>query len=136
MERIFTLLLVIIFLSAGCAKPLPPIPGKQPSLQIRMWLPLGYDVEGIYPASLACPTGIALTPSGGFLTAENHTDYIKKVTPDGKVSTVNWHGGPPPEIMKISPQSKATTFFTGLSRPSDIALSPSGELYVADETRI
>ena len=149
----------------------------------------GYDVEVIYPAPLACPDGIALTPSGDFLIAENHTGCIKKVTPDGKVSTVtilptpatavaynpqgepfvggnggiwklspegkpakfsdvgvskmafgpdgylytiNWHGGPHPEIMKISPQGKATTFFTGLSRPSDIAFSPSGELFVTD----
>jgi len=154
-----------------------------------MSLPPKYDVEAIYSAPLAFPDGIALTPSGDFLIVENYTGYIKKVTPDGKVSTiailripatavaynsqgepfvggnggiwklspegkltkfsnvgvskiafgpdgylytVNWHGGPHPEIMKISPGGKVTTFFTGLSRPSGIAFSPSGELYVAD----
>lgn len=172
---------------ASTPTPSPPMPKKPPSVLERVSLPPGYRIEVIYPAPLACPAGIALTPSGDFLIVENSTNDIKVVTPDGKVSTIasgisatavainqqgevfvggnpgiwklsrqgergkfssvgvskmtfgpdgylytiNWHRGNP-EIMKISPEGKATVFFTGLSHPSGIAFSPSGELYVAD----
>jgi hypothetical protein len=162
-----------------------PVP--MPPWSVR--LPPEYQIEVIYPAPLACPDGIAITPSGNLLIGEDGTGNIKEVTVDGKVSTfatglpasavainqqgevfvggyagiwklssqakpskfsdlgvskmafgpdgylytINWQGSPPhPEIMNVSPQGKATVFFTGLSRPSSIAFSPSGELYVAD----
>lgn len=51
--------------------------------------------------------------------------------PDGAFYTVDWHTASP-DIKKITPKGEVTIFATGLSRASDIAFSPSGELYVAD----
>ncbi len=104
-------------------------------------LPPGYRIEVIYPSRLACPAGIALTPSGDFLIVENHTNDIIKVTPDGKISiiasgigatavAINQQGevfvGGNGGIWKLSPEGKPAKFSkVGVSK---ITFGPDGYL--------
>jgi len=76
--------------------------------------------------------GIYKISSDGKISIFCKTSVSKMVLgPDGAFYEVGWHTGSP-DIKKITPQGKVTTFATGLSHASDIAFSPSGELYVAD----
>ena len=152
--------------------------------------PAGYDVSAIYPAPLAEAPDMTFNPSGDLLVIEMALPRIRRVTPDGEVSTYatlphpfwaiayNAEGelfvgggdgihkvledgtlttfcttgftgvvlkmvlGPngafytierdSPEVKKVTPDGKVSTYVTGLSCPEDLAFSPTGELYVSD----
>ena len=77
-------------------------------------------------AQLGSPRGLAFGPDGSFYIADSSTRRIRKVAPDGTITTVagtgetgfSGDGGPATEA----------TF----NSPSDVAVDPMGNLYIAD----
>jgi len=77
-------------------------------------------------ARLNNPTGIALSPDGSLYIADASNSRIRRVAPDGLISTIAGTG-----IQGFSgdggPADQAKLFF-----PSSIALGPGGSLYFAE----
>ena len=65
-------------------------------------------------ARLDWPVGVALLPGGGFLVSESEADRVRRVGPDGQISTVA----------------------TGLSGPTGLAALPDGGFLVAEYARV
>jgi len=61
-------------------------------------------------AQLVNPSGLAIAPDGTMYIADRNQHRIRKVDPDGTIST----------------------FATGLNSPEDVTLAPDGSLYIAD----
>jgi sugar lactone lactonase YvrE len=66
-------------------------------------------------ADLNLPTGLAFDSAGNVYIADSGNNRVRKVSPDGTITTVAGDGTP-----------------AVLSVPSAVALSPSGVLYIAD----
>jgi len=76
-------------------------------------------------ATLANPVGVAVDAAGNVWIADNMNNRIRKVTPDGMISTVagaSHFGG------DGGPGTSAS-----LESPGSVALDASGNLYIADE---
>jgi len=87
---------------------------------------LGAYADGpLQNAKFAFPLGLALDAAGNLYVADAHNQRIRKITPDGMVSTVagNW------KSAWIDGQSEQASF----CRPTDVVADESGALYVADE---
>ena len=77
-------------------------------------------------AQLSFPFGVAATPDGGFLIADSGNDRIRRVSPDGTITTVagsnsagfSGDGGPATEAQ--------------LSFPRGVAATPDGGFLIAD----
>lgn len=78
-------------------------------------------------AKLSSPYGFALSPDGGYYIADSYNNRIRRVDPDGVITTVagngdrgySGDGGPAVEAMLFS--------------PSDVAVGADGSLYIADK---
>jgi hypothetical protein len=77
-------------------------------------------------AELSGPEGVAALPRGGFLIADTGNNRIRKVWPDGHISTVAGNGrrgfrgdGGPAKRARLSP-------------PGDVAVMPGGGFLIAD----
>lgn len=70
------------------------------------------------------PSGIAIDVAGNLYVADTGNDKIKKVTPDGEVTTVAGAGRP-----GFGDGPALTALFKG---PAGVAISSSGAVYVAD----
>ena len=70
------------------------------------------------------PTGLAFSPSGELYVADTGNNLIRKISTDGEVSTFA-RGG----TVQIGDDPSRDV---PLDRPTGLAFSPSGELYVAD----
>lgn len=88
----------------------------------------GYSGDGgpAYLAQLSAPLGLAVAPDGTYFIAENQNYCVRKVDPDGKISTyagttVKGYSG------DGGPATKAE-----LSTVNDIALDGLGRLLIAD----
>jgi hypothetical protein len=88
-------------------------------------------------AELLYPTGLALDASGNLYIADWGNERIRKVTPDGTISTVAGNGSP----SCTSSNGVATACYGGdggpatnaeLSGPNGVTLDASGNLYIAD----
>jgi hypothetical protein len=77
-------------------------------------------------AQLVKPSGIALTPDGGFLIAEAEANRIRKVSFDGTISTVAGTGAP-----GLSGDGGPATSAT-LNRPARVAVDGYGGFVIAD----
>lgn len=66
-------------------------------------------------ADLNLPTGLAFDSAGNVYIADSGNNRVRKVSPDGTITTVAGDGTP-----------------AVLSVPSAVAVSPSGVLYIAD----
>jgi hypothetical protein len=77
-------------------------------------------------AQLSSPTGIAVTPDGGFLIADSQNNRIRKVDAAGMISTVAGIG-----TAGFSGDGGPATA-AQLNYPSAIAVSPTGGFYIAD----
>jgi NHL repeat len=75
-------------------------------------------------ARLYTPTGIAVTPDGGFLVADTHDRRVRRVAPDGTISTAAG-SRPPPFGCPPGP-------VTPQLEPSDVAATPDGGFLMAD----
>jgi RHS repeat-associated protein len=93
---------------------------------------VGYSGDGgpATGAQLGTPNGIAVSPDGGLYIADYFNNSIRRVGPDGIITTVagtgasgySGDGGPATNAM--------------LFGPGGVALSPDGSLYIADSGRI
>lgn len=81
--------------------------------------------DGVGPAaSFNTPSAIALGPGGDLFVADTGNNRIRKITPDGRVSTVAGDG-----TAGYVDGSAAKAQFNG---PIGVAVSEGGDIYVAD----
>jgi sugar lactone lactonase YvrE len=75
-------------------------------------------------ARFRSPQGVAVDGSGNVYVADTANDAIRKIAPDGQVTTLAGHGGP----GRADGTGAAASFY----RPSGVVVGPSGNLYIAD----
>lgn len=80
-------------------------------------------------AMLDSPAAVAVDRAGNVFIADAGNHRIRRVRRDGTIETIAG-GGPPAPPGLVGDGLKAT--LATLSWPSDVALSPSGDIYVAD----
>ena len=78
-------------------------------------------------AALKSPKGLAVAPDGSVYIADSWNSRIRKISPDGLIHTVAGTGAP-----GFSGDNGLATQAT-LNEPWDVALTPSGDLLVADK---
>ena len=76
-------------------------------------------------ASLRAPRGLALGADGTLFVAEASRDRVRRITPDGRISTAA--GGGSGGLGDGGPATEAT-----LDLPTDVAIDEQGTLFVAD----
>ncbi|MBK1717696.1 RHS repeat-associated core domain-containing protein, partial [Thiocystis violacea] len=90
----------------------------------------GYSGDGgaATAAKLYHPAGIAIGPDGSLYIADSENASVRKVTPDGMITTVagNGSGG------SGSNGDGGPAIAVSLGRPVGVAVSPDGSLYIAD----
>jgi RHS repeat-associated protein len=77
-------------------------------------------------ASLSFPEGVAVGPDGSLYIADTYNDRIRKVAPDGSITTVAGKG----DYSYGGDGGPATA--ASLSLPYGVAVGPDGSLYIAD----
>jgi hypothetical protein len=89
----------------------------------------GYTGDGGPPASaeLDSPQGLAVAPDGTLYIAEGGNNVVRKVSPDGVISTIAGTG----QRGYSGDGGPATS--AELNQPTDVALGPEGSLFVDDE---
>lgn len=84
----------------------------------------GYRDGPGHLALLNGPIGVAVDAVGRVIVADTYNDRIRAVLPDGQVVTVAGNGG----VGAQDGDARAASFNT----PAGVAVSPSGDVYVAD----
>lgn len=81
-------------------------------------------------ARLSFPTGVAATGDGGFLVADQGNHRIRRVAPNGTISTVAGNGlvGLPTDVGDGGPATQAS-----LNSPSGVAVTADGGFLIADK---
>ena len=77
-------------------------------------------------AQLCYPAGIKLDAAGNLYIADDGNDRVRKVTPDGVISTIAGNG-----VGGFAGDGGAATS-AQLSAPFDVAVDAAGDLYIAD----
>jgi len=77
-------------------------------------------------ASLSAPGGVAALPDGGFLIADTDNERVRRVWPDGHISTVAGND----ELSPLGDGGPATS--ASLSEPDGVAALPDGGFLIAD----
>ncbi|MEU1409926.1 Teneurin-2, partial [Streptomyces sp. NPDC005728] len=75
---------------------------------------------------LSLPRGLAMDGEGNVYVADFSNDRVRKVTPNGIITTVAGNG----ECGFAGDGGPATA--TQLNRPTDVAVDAAGNLYIAD----
>ena len=86
-------------------------------------------------ASLNQPRGVAFTPDGGFLIADTDNMRVRKVAPDGTITTVAGTGTEGVGLIGGLLQGLLGTVFgtdTDLDHPSAVAVTSDGGFLIAD----
>ncbi len=78
-------------------------------------------------ASLNEPAGVAVDPAGNLYIADHGNDRIRKVSPDGIITTMAGNGG----FRFRGDGGPATS--ASLNEPAGVAVDPAGNLYIADQ---
>ena len=88
----------------------------------------GYSGDGglATEASIRSPTGLALSPDGSFYMADRSNNRIRRVGPDGIITTVAGTG----EFGFSGDDGPA--IHAQLRLPREVTLAPDGSLYIAD----
>jgi trimeric autotransporter adhesin len=87
----------------------------------------GGDGGAAASAQLNQPAGLAIDSSGSLYIADSNNAVIRKVTPQGVISTVAGTGGTEGYSGDGGAATKAT-----LMAPLGVAIDPAGNLYIAD----
>jgi len=97
-------------------------------------------------ARLAFPTGVDVGPDGSLYIADQGSFRVRRVGPDGTITTVAGTGERRQRSAQVTPDSVIVTIGpTGdggpatqalLLAPLSVALAPDGSLYIADDRRI
>jgi uncharacterized protein (TIGR03437 family) len=92
----------------------------------------GYSGDGgdATKAQISYPGGIAVDSAGNLYIADYNNSRIRKVTPQGTISTVagkGWGGADPGDNI---PATQALLMY-----PTDVAVDASGNMYIADSQR-
>jgi uncharacterized protein (TIGR03437 family) len=82
-------------------------------------------------ASLAFPNGVAVDAAGNVYIADTRNARVRKVSPNGIISTLAGNGSVFPFVGDGGPATSAT-----VSAPYSVALDGSGNVFVADLQRI
>ena len=86
-------------------------------------------------AQFAGPTDVALAPDGAIYVAQRPNNHIRKITPDGMVTTVAGDGSleanRDPSRVRDGPVDQAVFY-----RIHGIALAPDGDLYILEDRHI
>jgi len=90
-----------------------------------LWVAAGYADGPASQARFNRPAGIAIAPSGDVFIADSFNHCIRRMRPDGEVST--FAGSPSAPGSLDGPRSVAQ-----FQRPTGLAFDRSGNLYVAD----
>jgi hypothetical protein len=81
-------------------------------------------------ARLRAPTAVAATSEGGFLIADELAAVVRRVAPDGKITTVL--GQSDDGYHSIPAGLGGPSAGVALSSPSSLAVAPDGRVYVGD----
>jgi RHS repeat-associated protein len=96
-------------------------------------LPSGFSGDGgpATEATLNRPVGVAVGPDGSLYIADTNNNRIRRVDPDGIITTVagngTWCGYPGLGCGDGGPATEAS-----VSTPDNVTLGPDGSLYIAD----
>jgi sugar lactone lactonase YvrE len=83
------------------------------------------DADGIGAAAqFNGPVGLAVDKAGNVFVADTYNDRIRRIAPDGTVTTVAGTGQPG--------DADGAAHTAGFDTPSGIAVAPDGTLYIAD----
>jgi sugar lactone lactonase YvrE len=83
------------------------------------------DVDGIGKAArFNGPVGVAVDRAGNVFVADTYNDRIRRIAPDGTVTTVAGNGQPG--------NADGAAHTAGFDTPSGVAVAPDGSLYIAD----
>ena len=97
----------------------------------------GYSGDGgpATKASLSCPEGIALGKDGSIYIADSDNDRIRRVSPNGIITTIAGNG------WRAKSKGHWSGYFSGdgrpatkatLNAPQGVAVGPDGSIYIAD----
>ncbi len=88
-----------------------------------------YTGDGIKAtiATLDSPHGVEVAPDGSIYIADTANRRVRRVGPDGIITTVAGNGVYGAPLGEGGPATEA-----GLSQPWDVALGPDGSLYISD----
>lgn len=97
----------------------------------------GYSGDGVAAAqaTLSSPRGLTVDRGGNLYIADRDNHRVRRIAPDGTITTVAGTGPPPATASPIEPYplgdgGPATA--AQLYRPNDVAVDSSGTLYIAD----
>ncbi len=93
-------------------------------------LPISADAdEGVdaRKAGLAAPAGVAFDKSGNLYVTELFLSRVRKITPDGIITTIAGQGPP-----KLFAGDGGTALKASLNDPTSIEVDPAGNVYIAD----
>ncbi|MGB3952953.1 MAG: hypothetical protein WBK99_07465, partial [Solirubrobacterales bacterium] len=79
-------------------------------------------------ARLLLPRAVATTPSGEILVSTEGDDRVRRMTTDGKISTIAGGGN------SRAGSSETTAASTALRGPAGVAISPGGEIYISERS--
>jgi RHS repeat-associated protein len=97
----------------------------------------GFSGDGelaIY-AQLYYPKNVALAPDGGLLIADSYNQRIRRVSPDGVITTIVGGGQGSPNEEESGPGSNGDggpANLALLAYPNDVAVAADGTIYIAD----
>jgi RHS repeat-associated protein len=94
----------------------------------------GYTGDGgnALAATLNAPMGMALAPDGTLFFADNGNRVVRKITPDGTISTIA--GGSTNSAVLSPDMPVAKALDVVMAGPHAVALAPDGSLYVTSES--
>ena len=82
-------------------------------------------------AKLEWPSGIAVGPDGGVYIVDEFQERVRRVAPDGTISTVAGGGLPSDGNGDGGPATEARLVF-----PNDLAIAPDGTLFISESDRV
>jgi len=90
----------------------------------------GGDGQAAVDAKLSAPSGLALDTAGSLYIADANLNRVRKITPDGRITTVAGNGS------AGTPIDGGVATASSLGSPSSVAVDSAGNLYIASGARV